>query len=215
MARHYFQLSTVLQHLLYVHHMNSNQLARSVSLPAPTVHRLVSGKSTRPYKSSLKPIADYFGITMEQLLGEEPIERSQDPQGQVTFSTTRHIIELPLIEWEHLRHSNTRKKYEQTVIATNNVSPKCFAVSMQDDSMKPKFLQGCTLILDPFKIPDDRNFVLVQSNHDNGVVFRQLIYDAETKVLKTFNPLLNEYQFIALEEDDNILGVLVEARQRY
>lgn len=215
MAKHYLQLSKVLQQLLYDHRMNAYELACAVGLPAPTVHRLVSGKSTRPYKSSLKPIADYFAISMEQLLGEEPLDTPQDIQKQTPFPTTSRIIEIPLIEWASLTHPQARQTSQQTVIATSDLSDQCFAVIMNDSSMAPQFSRDSVLIIDPDKQPSDRSFVLVQLANSDIVVFRQILIDADYQFLKPLNPDLNAFKMRLLEQDDKILGSLVEARQTY
>jgi transcriptional regulator with XRE-family HTH domain len=72
MAKKYFQLSTILKRLLFKKDMKPVDLARELNMPQPTIHRLVTGKSTRPYKSSLEPIAKYFDVTVDQLIGEDP-----------------------------------------------------------------------------------------------------------------------------------------------
>src|SRR3990167_733887 len=94
MSKHYLQLSNILKKLLYDRRINSTELAHAVDLPQPTVHRLVTGKSTRPYRSSLEPIAEYFAIDVEQLLGEKPL-----PSG---ISASHGIANIPLIPWEDL-----------------------------------------------------------------------------------------------------------------
>lgn len=216
MAKHYLQLSNVLQQLLYDHRMNAYELARAVGLPAPTVHRLVSGKSTRPYKSSLQPIADYFSISMEQLLGEEPLSNYQELPKQSPFPAESRVIEIPLIEWGYLNQPNARATSQQTVIATSDLSIHCFAIIMNDSSMEPQFSRGSVLIIDPNKQqPRDRHFILVQLADSNIVVFRQVLIDADYKFLKPLNPDLSAFKMRLLEQDDKILGSLVEARQTY
>ena len=47
--------------------MKPMDLARELDIPQPTIHRIVSGKSTCPHERSLIPIADFFNISVEDL----------------------------------------------------------------------------------------------------------------------------------------------------
>src|SRR3990167_3591878 len=99
MAKTYPNLSGVLKRLLFERDMKPTDLARTLHIPQPTIHRLVVGKSKRPYKSSLLPIADYFSITVEQLLGEKPLPQARLSQTQVIKETTNTRL-IPLIPWK-------------------------------------------------------------------------------------------------------------------
>ena len=69
MAKKYLNLGKILKKLLLERDLKPADLSRAVHIPPPTIHRLITGKSTRPYASSLKPIADFFSISVEQQLG--------------------------------------------------------------------------------------------------------------------------------------------------
>jgi transcriptional regulator with XRE-family HTH domain len=79
MSKTYPNLSSILKRLLFQRDMKPVDLARAVDIPPPTIHRLITGKSTRPYQSSLEPIAKYFGITTAQLLGTESLSPTKGP----------------------------------------------------------------------------------------------------------------------------------------
>ncbi|MCW5589911.1 MAG: helix-turn-helix domain-containing protein [Legionellales bacterium] len=215
MAKHYLGLSQRLQELLYDKRMNASELAREVGLPVPTVHRLVTGKSTRPYKSSLKPIADYFSLSVDQLIGEEPLVEVQ------TFATLpankKQTIELPLYEWAQLSQIRENSAHpDESIIVMNDLSAQCFALKMNDSSMMPQFPKGSVLIFDPTKEPFDRSFVLVQLvDGDNLFVFRELILDANHRFIRALAPDLTGTQLRLLDEGDEVVAVLVEARQSY
>lgn len=48
-------------------------LSESTKVPQPTIHRILVGQSADPKTATLKPLADYFGVTLEQLRTELPI----------------------------------------------------------------------------------------------------------------------------------------------
>ena len=213
LAKHYLQLSKILSKLLYDRRLNPSELAREVDLPTPTVHRLVTGKSTRPYRSSLEPIANFFSVSIDQLIGEEPLPNAPDVQGKTLKQ--KKIIEVPLLEWKDLPYVYNPDVERETIAAMADLSKDCFAVFMHDSSMEPQFSKGSILILDPNKQPNDRGYVLVKLSNTGIFVFRQIIIDAEHRFLKPLNPDLMATHMRLLDEEDEITGVLVEARQVY
>ena len=62
-------LSTVLTHLMSKNGLTSSELARKTGVAQPVIYRLMSGNTENPQILTLRPIADYFGISIEQLLG--------------------------------------------------------------------------------------------------------------------------------------------------
>lgn len=47
---------------------NENALARLTGVSQPTIHRILSGESSEPRRSTLAPLAAYFGVAVEYLL---------------------------------------------------------------------------------------------------------------------------------------------------
>lgn len=62
-------LSTVLKHLMSKNGLTSSELARKTGIAQPVIYRLMNGDTENPQILTLKPIVDYFGISLEQLLG--------------------------------------------------------------------------------------------------------------------------------------------------
>lgn len=214
MAKKYLRLGSVLKRLLFDRGMKPIDLAREVNIPPPTIHRLLTGKSTRPYGSSLQPIADYFSLSVNQLLGEEPLPNQSCDD--INKTQLRKIHTLPLIPWENLQSLEYADKSNYNSIPfTGKISESSYATIMNDSSMDPLFSFGTILIFDPKKIFKDRSYVLAQF-HDSGlIVFRQLLIDLEFKYLKPLNPDLSSFQMRLLSEKDKIIGTLIEARHLY
>src|SRR5262245_36087993 len=53
--------------------MSGSELAGHVGLPSQTINRLLSGFVQDPRTSTLSNVADYFGITIDQLIGRQPL----------------------------------------------------------------------------------------------------------------------------------------------
>lgn len=204
------KFAAILRRLLFEHNIRVTDLAREVDLPQPTIHRFVTGKSTRPYKSSLKPIADYFSISIPQLLGEEPLENQKDVQH--SKHTNKNV---PIIPWEQLSESSLHSLSNVETILVANVSDYCFASKIQDSSMDPIFPCGTTLIFDKQKEPKDRAYILVKLHDSELCAFRQVIIDGSNYYLKPLNPDLSKFSMRLLDDKDKLLGVLIEARHNF
>lgn len=196
--------------------MKPADLAREVNLPQPTIHRIVTGQSTRPYKSSLEPIAKYFDVTSEQLLGLHPLpadqEGSQFIENNIMPNLTEGFQIIPLQRWDSLFDINVKSEGQ---LAVGNVSKRAFALIMQDYSMEPLFEKGSTLIFDPELTPIDHSFVLIKRIVTKSCVFRQLLIDHDQKYIKSLNPDISASSLRLIGEDDEIAACLVETRSNF
>lgn len=215
MKENYPKLGAVLKRLLFQKDIRGADLARAVDLPLPTIHRLLTGKSTRPYQSSIKPIADYFGITPEQLLGVQPLfpdDTLEKPaKSAATPADSSAAFQLiPIWSWQDL--SEASPQAEKT-LAVGNMSLAAFALIMPDFSMEPLFEKGCTLIFDPQVKSVDRSYVLLKTA--NTYLFRQLLVDAEHQYIKSLNPDISASSMRLLGADERIIACLVETRSHF
>ena len=220
-AKRYYKLGENLRRLLFERNMKPIDLAREVNLPQPTIHRLVTGKSTRPYKSSLEPIADFFSVSVDELLDESPhiedIWEEKSTSSKTTpLSASQLIKQIPIISWKELDQlAEARKTTQKHVVTMGNLSNETFAVIMPDSSMEPFFARGTLLIFDPHQPPKDRSYVLVNLQENNLYIFRQLLIDGDDRYLKPLNPDLSMFKMRILHNNDRILGSLVESRNQY
>lgn len=211
MANKYPNLGKILKKLLFEKDIKPIDLSKEVSISQPTLHRLIAGKTTRPYKSSLQPIADYFGISVEQLVGEESFETAP------VYKVNKKIIRMiPLLAWHELPKRETLQgNPHREVAVTDEISEKAFALVMPDSSMEPVFSHLSILIFDPVFKPTDRSYVLIKLNETNRFIFRQLIIDVEHRYFKSIHPDLNSTRMGLLDPKDEIIACLVESRNNY
>jgi transcriptional regulator with XRE-family HTH domain len=47
--------------------ISENELARRTGVPQPTIHRVLSGRVADPRDGTLRPLATFFGVSVEQL----------------------------------------------------------------------------------------------------------------------------------------------------
>lgn len=66
-------LSEVLSSLMSEKGLSSSELARQTGVAQPIIYRLTKGDTTNPQIFTLKPIADFFDISLDQLIGAKPL----------------------------------------------------------------------------------------------------------------------------------------------
>jgi len=190
--------------------VGATELSQATGLPCSTISRLRSNTTDfSPNLCSLIPIAEFFCISLSQLIGEEPI--SSEKYG--TFKPQR-IRKFPI----PLLNSETIASYLQNKNAANvphinidlAVSPESFAYSISGNAMEPQFPDNTIIIIDPEFTPENLDHVLVIPNGKKIPVFRQIFRDGEEAYLKTLNPTFNE--FIKMNNSSHeIIGVMVQA----
>lgn len=66
--------------------MSEGELSRRTKVPQTTIHRILTGEIRESKPSTLKPLADYFGLTIAQLSERKLEDRSQkDIQDYIFF----------------------------------------------------------------------------------------------------------------------------------
>lgn len=178
---------------------------------------MITGKSSRPYKSSLQPIADFFSVSVEQLVGEKNLPEAIWQEEQTTPSIQSDIIKsIPIIGWKQLDQlEQARKQAQKNIVTLGQISEESFALVMQDSSMEPVFTRGTILIFDPRQPAKDRGYVLVKLKENNLYLFRQLLIDGDDRYLKPLNPDLSTFKMRFLDQDDKIIGCLIESRNQH
>lgn len=208
-----YEISNVLGNLLKLNAISEAELARKIRLPRATINRLVSGRTPDPRASTLNAIAEYFNISVDQLLGKKPL--IQNMNGSLITDSTRSI---PLLKWEeamdwetHLISTQSPTNQSWVSIDQSAESGK-FSLKVQGEAMWPQFQENSILIIDPEKEPNNRDFVICHIEDNNELIFRQLLVDGKTRFLK---PINNLFSSVLLKERDKIIGVVIQTRNNY
>jgi SOS-response transcriptional repressor LexA len=202
------RVSEVLSFLLAETQITPSELSRRINLPQSTVDRLVNAKTSDPRISTLEPIADYFKISVDQLMGKQPISKYINLGVEQTIGKT-----VPIINWEdavqyaeHIK-TLTLTNWFAWISTNSEVGESGFAVKLKGLAMSPRFLEGSILIVNPDCKPVDRDYVLVE--YDNTTYFRQLIAEGHEQYLRALNL---DYGTLRLDKPYRFLGVITESR---
>ena len=116
---------------------------------------------------------------------------------------------VPLISWVQAGAwneaiDNLQPGQGERVATTYKAKERTYALRVRNDSMEPKFPEGCTIIVEPDDDPTPGKYVIVRQN-GNEATFKQLMRDGDKLYLKPLNP---RYPIMPLEGDAVFCGVV-------
>lgn len=197
-----FGIASNLKKLMERANISEHELSRRTSVKQPIIHRLLSGNNQNPKLLTLKPIADYFMLSVSQLIGEKEIESvwsgltSKDHQGWVEVQLSNY----------HQIKSRDGLIIPKSIITENNVSRNAFAFYIVDQSMEPLFPEGCMIIIEPEIKPLHNNYILVKTNNDETLLRNFLSISGENYI----NPLNSKFgTIVKISSEHEILGTVV------
>ncbi|OAJ33655.1 helix-turn-helix domain-containing protein [Piscirickettsia salmonis] len=208
-------LANRLSSLMHEKRVTTAQLSENTGVAVGTINRLANDKHSNPTLSSLRPICDFFDLTVSQLIGEDDM-----PDSPKDFSNPRSWPELPILEWHNITitvSSSIAEQADTSIKADVNVGERAFITHMPDQSMAPLFPHGSTLIFDPDCDACDRHYVLAYLKEHDTIVFKQLIIDSPFQYLKSLNQTSPEQdnQLIKMSAGDTIIATLVQSQTKF
>lgn len=204
------QFRNVMVKLMAAEGVNTTELARRINLPQPTVHRLVVGKTEDPKLSTLISIAEYFSITLDQLLGNADLASEENLRSSQTIS-------IPVISWENALHAESFMKDLKTsnwsdwFILDMKASAYTFGLRSKP-SMEPRFSSGSILAVDPMEAPQDGNIAIVHYPNTHEATIREMILDGPKKLLRS---ITDENEVEEFSKNIKLIGTVIQARYTY
>jgi SOS-response transcriptional repressor LexA len=198
------KLAIIIKSLMREKNISTTELARQINISQPVLHRLSTGETTNPQIATLIPIARFFSVTLDQLVGN------------TSQLNTPSWTTVPLLTWEQiinwLDQRSSMAPLTKCVSTNIPANKNNYAIQVNNSAMLPRFSEGTLLIINPDYIPEDQDFIIVHSKGQKYACFKQLLTDGETSYLKSLNP---DFQTIPLSKDHRILGTMVQARIDY
>lgn len=209
----YSKIGENISTLMEICGIDASDLSERTGLPCSTISRLRSSLTEcSPNLSSLIPIADFFCITVSQLIGEEPINQIH---GKFRPSKIKKIP-IPILNIESISdYVKTGNALSAPHINVDLlVSKKTFAYFLQGNAMEPQFTEGTLLIIDPSIDVENLDHILIIPPGKKLPVFRQILMDGEELYIRTLNPSFNEFTRLN-QHTFKILGVMVQSRRNF
>lgn len=207
------KLAYILRQLMDEQDLTTSELARRTGIGQPVIHRILSSETGDPKVSTLSAIANYFAVSISQLIGDEPLPKTRLPG---THEVSKFgWNKAPLLSWEDVIHwpENKDKFPELDYLVTDaDVSPDAYGLKVKDTTMRPLFPESTVLIVDPALQPEDRDYAIVHIDQQKQAIFRQILFDGQNIYLK---PLNTDFNITPLEGKYEFLGVVVQSRGEF
>lgn len=197
-----------LKYLMSTDKISTYELQRKTNIPAATIQRLYSAKKINPTISTLKPIADFFSLTLNQLIGDDPLPNEKILSK--TLNKRDSWMNIPIISWQQAItwKDDIKDLNSFDAISTDiNISNKSFALKIYQHNLIG-FQNGTIIIVDPLVLPKNNSFVIThKKNSETATLRKYLIYDGDIY----FEPL--NKMFKSLDQVElTILGTVVQLR---
>ncbi len=172
------RLSENLSNIIQNQTLSVNQIAQELGIPMMTLRRLLSGETTDPRISTVKLIANHFGITVDSLI-------ENNTSLPINASKKTKPIFAPILDWETAERINSISELQLanwtswqpvSLCEKNVISDQAFALESRP-SMYPRYPQGTIFIIDPVVTPADGDVVLVKIKENNKLTLRELLID--------------------------------------
>lgn len=196
-------LSENLNMLMAKARLTSNELAKQIAIPATTIKRIRNNEQANPTLATLLPIAKYFSISLDKLIGEEKNIINN-------VGSTMGLQRIPVLSWAECIYYNglNSEKYSKQIFIDQHLSQKAFALLVEDSDLKI-FPKNSVLIVEPDTIPAKGDFVIVANEKNNIATIRKYIIEIDQIYLKS---MIDGPEISILSPDYKILGVIIQYR---
>lgn len=213
MTESVLDISSVLNTLIKLYNISEAELARKINIPRPTINGLASGRTHDPRMSTISAIAEYFEVSVDQLLGKAPLQATADKFSLVKTQTYIPILGLQQIDnWAEKITGLNHHNHSDWISADPAINQAKFAIRIDGEAMWPQFQENTILIIAPDLAIKNRDFILAHISSKKEIIFRQLIIDGSYKFLHAINPI---FPTIQLDEADTVMGTVIQTRKNF
>lgn len=142
----------ILQRLMERQNISARALAKETRTNRSTLSSILMGTNRSPRESTLEPYAQYFGVTLAQLRGYEPIPglTSGDPL------PNEYPVVAPTHVDDWVREASTKSDFDRFVPSAIPKDARTFVFVVPDDAVADIVERGELVFVDPdFEFPAD------------------------------------------------------------
>lgn len=140
----------VLKKLMTSRDISVRKLSKVLGMNRSTLGSIISGTNESPRDKTLVPIAKYFGVSLGQLRGYEPIDGLTD--GSVAPNEYPILDETNIADWIR---EDPQVEYSGTVRSAEPKGPRTFMYIAKDNAISPLVPEGGECFVDPeFEFPE-------------------------------------------------------------
>ncbi len=206
------KLPGILTKLMKQAHLDNAQLSYHTGVPITTISRLRNATDSNPTIATLIPIANFFGISVHQLIGETELSEEECSMARLHHLQT---VQIPIITLQQaidpiILNEETVQHY-RWISSSAALGAGAFAIVSEGSQAIPHLPSGAAIIFSRSIQPKDMDYVVVQIKKDKPPVLRQFLVEGFDCYLKS----LIDSEVIKLGKQSKIVGVMVQALMDY
>lgn len=165
--------------LMQAKDLTEAQLSREIAMAQPTMHKLMSGATTDPRISTLIPIAEYFNVTIDQLLGLVPFDVSLIASNKNSHSA----IKVPVLPWEHLvEHRKnladlTVSNWGEWLAINKHFAKDSYATRIKNSAFSAPFSNNTVIVVDPSLSITNGCYIFLKSTSTDSLTIKKCLFD--------------------------------------
>ncbi|EBW7254476.1 helix-turn-helix domain-containing protein [Salmonella enterica] len=167
---------------------NVTELAKQIRIPQPTMHRLLAGDMKEPKYALLKQIADFFKLSVQELVETDLLRAAGSQPVEPTKVGTLKFTEVPIIGGAQLGNGGHWTNMQYPVgfgdgyISWPTKDPDAYALRCTGDSMKPRIKDGEYVVIEPNHnfLPGDEVLVVTK---DERAMVKTFLYERDGEVM--------------------------------
>lgn len=128
--------------------VGDNELSAQTGLPPTTIYRMKVG-TTDPRLSTMKALADFFQVTLGQIVNEEPLPADfLELNDKVNKNNT--FFKIPVLGWEQASvwKEGALQQYTEWTYTDVVQSEKAFALKIRSDEYGLRFPKGGVILVE-------------------------------------------------------------------
>jgi transcriptional regulator with XRE-family HTH domain len=189
--------------------IGANELSERAGIKLPALYKIISGETGNPSVYTITPIARFFNVSIEQLIGDQPLPSNRTKGTYSPLFENRSL--LPLCKWSEMSDwvENKSPNTKTTVTIDFPASAKAIGILIDKNEYAPFFPEGTILIIDPEVIPSNKSYVVVKNKH--LLSLKKIFIDGEKYYLK---PVAIDVQPTLMQAEESIYGKIIEFKIR-
>lgn len=186
--------------------LSASSLAEKLDMPRNKISRILNGDVSDPKASTLTPIANYFGVTIDELLGVKPIANEIIHTRDRTLLIEKPFVSQDkIIDW--INNNYEPNLFYKIAIKDDELFENSFISKIDSDALTPIISPSMFLIIGKDAQLKTGDFVIASDN--KGLLLRKIQIEGDEWYLSAINPV---YKTIRKEENFFIIGKVLDAR---
>ena len=191
-----------------------------MGISQPTLQRICAGTSQDPNVSTVRQIAGYFGVTMDDLLLRDlstgklvPAPAPNTRGGPNIQGLVPVLTSVQAGEWREIAGTFQHDDAQMWLPCPVKRCANMFALIVEGESMRnlhsqPSYDPGDIIFVDPNLAAKPGDRVVVRLESQEAATFKQYLEEDGCKLLKALNPDWKP-RYIHINGDATICGVVV------